>query len=72
MRRPPRGEEQAIRRLPEVRGPSLPRQFAAQLVHFFALLWVAAALALRRPDAAARLAIIAVVIVNGAVNFVQE
>ena len=40
-----RREQAGPNRLPEVRGPSLPRQFAAQLVHFFALLWVAAALA---------------------------
>ena len=33
-------------RLPQARGPGLPRQFAAQLLHFFApLLWVAAVLA---------------------------
>jgi hypothetical protein len=44
-------------RLPEARGPSLPRQFAAQLLHFFALLlWAAAVLALsaRCPSSAGR------------------
>lgn len=41
---------------PQARGPSLPRQFAAQLLHFFALLlWIAAGAGLRRPDVPARL-----------------
>lgn len=61
-------------KLPQARGPSLPRQFAAQLVHFFALLlWVAAVLAFvgRMPQLG--WAIIAVVVVvNGAFSFVQE
>jgi P-type Ca2+ transporter type 2C len=60
-------------RLPRARGPSLPRQFAAQLTHFFALLlWVAAVLAFvgRMPQLG--WAIIAVVAVNGAFSFVQE
>ena len=60
-------------RLPQARGPSLPRQFAAQLTHFFALLlWVAAVFAFvgRMPQLG--WAIIAVVVVNGAFSFVQE
>jgi P-type Ca2+ transporter type 2C len=60
-------------RLPQARGPSLPRQFAAQLLHFFALLlWVAAVLAFVGQMPQLGWAIIAVVIVNGAFSFVQE
>jgi P-type Ca2+ transporter type 2C len=60
-------------RLPQARGPSLPRQFAAQLLHFFALLlWVAAVLAFIGQMPQLGWAIIAVVIVNGAFSFVQE
>jgi Ca2+-transporting ATPase len=60
-------------RLPQARGPSLPRQFAAQLLHLFALLlWVAAVLAFVGQMPQLGWAIIAVVIVNGAFSFVQE
>jgi hypothetical protein len=60
-------------RLPQARGPSLPRQFAAQLLHFFALLlWVAAVLAFVGQLPQLGWAIIAVVLVNGAFSFVQE
>jgi hypothetical protein len=60
-------------RLPQARGPSLPRQFAAQLLHFFALLlWVAAVLAFVGQLPQLGWAIIAVVIVNGAFSFVQK
>jgi magnesium-transporting ATPase (P-type) len=60
-------------RLPQAKGPSLPRQFAAQLLHFFALLlWVAAVLAFVGQMPQLGWAIIAVVIVNGAFSFVQE
>ncbi|HEU4397626.1 MAG TPA: HAD-IC family P-type ATPase, partial [Actinomycetota bacterium] len=60
-------------KLPQARGPSLPRQFAAQLVHFFALLlWVAAVLAFVGGMPQLGWAIIAVVVVNGAFSFVQE
>ena len=60
-------------RLPQARGPGLPRQFAAQLLHFFALLlWVAAVLAFVGQMPQLGWAIIAVVIVNGAFSFVQE
>ena len=60
-------------RLPQAHGPSLPRQFAAQLLHFFALLlWVAAVLAFVGQLPQLGWAIIAVVIVNGAFSFVQE
>jgi magnesium-transporting ATPase (P-type) len=44
-------------RLPQARGPSLPRQFAAQLLHLVALLlWVAAVLAFvgQMPSSAGR------------------
>ena len=60
-------------RLPQAHGPSLPRQFAAQLLHFFALLlWVAAVLAFVGQMPQLGWAIIAVVLVNGAFSFVQE
>jgi P-type Ca2+ transporter type 2C len=60
-------------RLPQARGPSLPRQFAAQLLHFFALLlWVAAVLAFVGQLPQLGWAIIAVVIINGVFSFVQE
>src|SRR5512132_3701268 len=60
-------------RLPQARGPSLPRQFAAQLLHFFALLlWVAAVLAFVGQMPQLGWAIIAVVIVNAVFSFVQE
>jgi sodium/potassium-transporting ATPase subunit alpha len=60
-------------RLPQARGPSLPGQFAAQLLHFFALLlWVAAVLAFVGQMPQLGWAIIAVVLVNGAFSFVQE
>ena len=60
-------------RLPQARGPGLPRQFAAQLLHFFALLlWVAAVLAFVGQMPQLGWAIIAVVVVNGAFSFVQE
>jgi P-type Ca2+ transporter type 2C len=60
-------------RLPQARGPSLPRQFAAQLLHFFALLlWVAAVLAFVGQLPQLGWAIIVVVIVNGVFSFVQE
>src|SRR5512132_394321 len=59
--------------LPQARGLSLPRQFAAQLLHFFALLlWVAAVLAFVGQMPQLGWAIIAVVVVNGAFSFVQE
>lgn len=60
-------------RLPQARGPGLLRQFAAQLLHFFALLlWVAAVLAFVGQMPQLGWAIIAVVIINGAFSFVQE
>ena len=58
---------------PQARGPSLPRQFAAQLLHCFALLlWVAAVLAFVGQMPQLGWAIIAVVIVNAVFSFVQE
>src|SRR4029434_9167899 len=60
-------------RLPQARGASRVRQFAAKLLHFFALLlWVAAVLAFVGQMPQLGWAIIAVVIVNGAFSFVQE
>ena len=59
-------------RLPQTRGPGLPRQFAAQLLNFALLLWVAAVLAFVGQLPQLGWAIIAVVIVNGAFSFVQE
>ena len=60
-------------RLPQARGPGLPRQFAAQLLHFFALLlWVAALLAFVGQMPQLSWGIIAVVVVNDAFSFVQE
>ncbi len=59
--------------LPKPHGPSLPRQFAGQLVHFFALmLWVAAGLAFVGGMPALGVAIVVVIVVNGAFSFLQE
>ena len=59
--------------LPEQRGPSLPRQLLDQMIHFFALmLWVAAALAFVADLPALGVAIVIVVILNGAFSFAQE
>lgn len=59
--------------LPMPRGPSLPRQFAGQLFHFFALmLWVAAGLAFIGGMPALGVAIVVVILVNGAFSFLQE
>ncbi|HEX2370337.1 MAG TPA: cation-transporting P-type ATPase, partial [Acidimicrobiia bacterium] len=59
--------------LPSTRGPGLARQLVAQLTHFFALmLWVAAALAFVGDLPELGVAIIVVVIVNGAFSFIQE
>jgi magnesium-transporting ATPase (P-type) len=74
------GEEAAARlravganRLPERRGVGLPRQLLGQMIHFFALmLWAAAALAFvgRMPQLG--VAIVVVIVVNGAFSFAQE
>ncbi|MGZ4110027.1 MAG: cation-translocating P-type ATPase [Actinomycetota bacterium] len=59
--------------LPERRGPSLPRQFLAQLFHFFAImLWVAALLAFVGEMPQLGVAIVIVIVVNGAFSFAQE
>ena len=59
--------------LPTPHGPSLPRQFAEQLIHFFALmLWVAAGLAFVGGMPALGVAIVVVIVVNGAFSFLQE
>ena len=59
--------------LPSQRGPSLPRQFLAQLFHFFALmLWAAAALAFIGGLPQLGVAIVIVIVVNGAFSFLQE
>ena len=60
-------------RLPEPEGPSLPRQLAAQMLHFFALiLWTAAALALLGGMPELAVAIALVVVLNGLFSFAQE
>jgi magnesium-transporting ATPase (P-type) len=59
--------------VPRAVGPGAARRLAAQMTHFFALmLWVAAGLAFvgRMPQLA--VAIVIVVIVNGAFSFIQE
>ena len=59
--------------LPTARGPSVWRQLAAQLVHFFALmLWVAGALAFVAHLPQLGVAIFAVVVVNALFAFLQE
>lgn len=59
--------------LPRVRPPSRLREFAAQLVHFFALLlWAAAAFAYIAGMPQLAIAIVAVVVVNAVFAFVQE
>ena len=59
--------------LPTPHGPSLPSQFAEQLIHFFALmLWVAAGLAFVGGMPALGVAIVVVIVVNGAFSFFQE
>ena len=59
--------------LPTPHGPSLPRQLAEQLIHFFALmLWVAAGLAFVGGMPALGVAIVVVIVVNGAFSFLQE
>ena len=59
--------------LPTPHGPSLPRQLAQQLIHFFALmLWVAAGLAFVGGMPALGVAIVVVIVVNGAFSFFQE
>ncbi|MBK5228418.1 MAG: cation-transporting P-type ATPase [Actinobacteria bacterium] len=75
------GEEEAGARLaheganaiPRVHGPSLLRQFASQLLHFFAvMLWLAALLAFVGGLQQLGWAIIVVVLINGVFSFVQE
>ena len=59
--------------LPEIRGPGLVRQLLDQLLHFFALmLWVAAGLAFVGGMPQLGVAIIVVILVNGAFSFAQE
>jgi magnesium-transporting ATPase (P-type) len=59
--------------LPSAHGPSVARQLAAQLTHFFALmLWVAAALALLAGMPQLAVAIVVVVVLNGLFSFAQE
>ncbi|WP_158888108.1 cation-translocating P-type ATPase [Amycolatopsis anabasis] len=59
--------------LPPPRSPRPLRVLAAQLVHFFAImLWVAAGLALLAGMPAMAIAIVVVVLLNGAFSFVQE
>ncbi|MCC6435861.1 MAG: cation-transporting P-type ATPase [Acidimicrobiales bacterium] len=59
--------------LPQPRGRSVARRFAAEFVHFFALmLWVAAALAFVAGLPQLAVAIVVVVVVNGAFAFAQQ
>jgi magnesium-transporting ATPase (P-type) len=59
--------------LPKHRGPGLVRQFLDQLLHFFALiLWLAAGLAFVGGMPELGIAIIVVILVNGAFSFAQE
>ena len=59
--------------LPKPRGPGLVRQLLDQLLHFFALmLWVAAGLAFVGGMPQLGIAIIVVILVNGAFSFAQE
>jgi len=59
--------------LPVQGGPSLPAQFFGQLVHFFALmLWAAAILAFVGGMPQLGVAIVVVIVVNGAFSFAQE
>lgn len=75
------GEEEAEARLaheganaiPRVHGPGLLRQFASQLLHFFAaMLWLAALLAFVGGLQQLGWAIIVVVLINGVFSFAQE
>ena len=60
-------------RFPRPRGPTLGRRLVEQLVHFFALmLWIAAGLAFVGGLPELGVAIIVVILVNGAFSFVQE
>ena len=60
-------------RFPRPRGPTLSRRLVEQLVHFFALmLWIAAGLAFVGGLPELGIAIIVVILVNGAFSFVQE
>ena len=62
-----------LNELPEQRGPGLPRKFLDQMVHFFALiLWIAAGLCFFGQMPELGIAIIIVILVNGAFSFVQE
>lgn len=59
--------------LPTARGRRLPRQLLDQLIHFFALmLWVAAGLAFVGGMPQLGVAIVVVILVNGAFSFAQE
>lgn len=60
-------------RLPEHHGPGLARKLLDQMVHFFALmLWAAALLCFLGGMPQLGIAIIVVILVNGAFSFVQE
>ena len=60
-------------RFPRPRGPTLGRRLVEQLVHFFALmLWIAAGLAFVGGLPELGIAIIVVILVNGAFSFIQE
>ncbi len=66
-------EQVGPNRFPRPRGPTLGRRLVEQLVHFFALmLWIAAGLAFVGGLPEIGVAIIVVILVNGAFSFVQE
>jgi potassium/sodium efflux P-type ATPase len=60
-------------RFPKPQGPTLGRRLIEQLIHFFALmLWIAAGLAFVGGLPELGIAIIVVILVNGAFSFIQE
>ena len=66
-------EQVGPNRFPKPRGPTLGRRLVEQLVHFFALmLWIAAGLAFVGGLPELGIAIIVVILVNGAFSFIQE
>jgi magnesium-transporting ATPase (P-type) len=65
--------EHGPNRIEEVRGPGLARKLLAQFVHLFALLlWAGAALAFVAGMPSLGIAIVAVIVLNGAFGFFQE
>lgn len=66
-------ERDGLNRIEEVRGPGLARKLLAQFVNLFALLlWAGAALALIAGMSSLAVAIVGVILLNGAFGFFQE